>query len=107
MAINLQKGQKINLSKERAGLSRVMVGLGWQEAQQSGGFLSMFKAKPEEIDCDAFAIMLGSDGSFLTIRQILKIVPYSLIICGGGMAQSNTWAMILSAAVVEIMSKSK
>ena len=72
MAINLQKGQKINLSKERAGLSRVMVGLGWQEAQQSGGFLSMFKAKPEEIDCDAFAIMLGSDGKLLNHTTNIK-----------------------------------
>jgi len=72
MAINLQKGQKINLSKERAGLSRVMVGLGWQEAQQSGGFLSMFKAKPEEIDCDAFAIMLGSDGKLLNHTNNIK-----------------------------------
>ncbi len=72
MAINLQKGQKINLSKERAGLSRVMVGLGWQEALQSGGFLSMFKAKPEEIDCDAFAIMLGSDGKLLNHTTNIK-----------------------------------
>lgn len=72
MAINLQKGQKINLSKERAGLSRVMVGLGWQEAQQSGGFLSMFKVKPEEIDCDAFAIMLGSDGKLLNHTTNIK-----------------------------------
>lgn len=72
MAINLQKGQKINLSKERSGLSRVMVGLGWQEAQQSGGFLSMFKAKHEEIDCDAFAIMLGSDGKLLNHTTNIK-----------------------------------
>ncbi len=72
MAINLQKGQKINLSKERAGLSRVMVGLGWSEAQQSGGFLSMFRGKPDEIDCDAFAIMLGRDGKLLNHTNNIK-----------------------------------
>lgn len=65
MAVNLSKGQKINLSKERSGLSKVMVGLGWDEAQQTGGFFGMFKAKPQDIDCDAFAICLGADGKLL------------------------------------------
>lgn len=66
MSINLSKGQKINLSKESAGLSQIMVGLGWDEAQQSTGFLgALFGSKPEEIDCDAFAIMLGNDGKLL------------------------------------------
>lgn len=40
MGINLQKGQKIDLSKGGAGgsgLRRVMVGLGWDEAPRSGG----------------------------------------------------------------------
>lgn len=40
MSINLQKGQKINLSKEsRSGLNKVMVGLGWDEVPQKRGFL--------------------------------------------------------------------
>ena len=29
MSVNLSKGQKVNLSKQRNGLSKVMVGLGW------------------------------------------------------------------------------
>lgn len=66
MSINLSKGQKINLSKESTGLSQIMVGLGWDEAQQSTGFLgALFGSKTEEIDCDAFAIMLGNDGKLL------------------------------------------
>ncbi|MBP1592518.1 MAG: TerD family protein, partial [Oscillospiraceae bacterium] len=32
MAVNLQKGQKIDLTKTNAGLKKVMVGLGWDEA---------------------------------------------------------------------------
>ena len=43
MSISLQKGQKVSLSKDNAGLSKIIVGLGWDEAQQSssgGGFLS-------------------------------------------------------------------
>lgn len=55
MSISLQKGQKVSLSKERAGLSRVIVGLGWDEVQQKRGF---FAKKTEPIDCDASAIML-------------------------------------------------
>lgn len=73
MSINLSKGQKINLSKESAGLSQIMVGLGWDEVQQSTGFLgALFGSKPEDIDCDAFAIMLGYDGKLLHHTNDLK-----------------------------------
>ncbi len=66
MSINLSKGQKINLSKEQAGLSQVMVGLGWDEVQKNVGFLgALFGGTPQDIDCDAFAIMLGYDGKLL------------------------------------------
>lgn len=61
MSISLQKGQKVSLSKDNAGLSRIIVGLGWDEVQQSsgGGFLgSLFSSPPPAIDCDASAIML-------------------------------------------------
>lgn len=72
MSINLQKGQKINLSKESQGLSKVMVGLGWDEVQQSGGLFGLFKGKPQDIDCDAFAILLGADGKLLNHTTSLK-----------------------------------
>lgn len=57
MAINLQKGQKVSLSKESPGLSKVIVGLGWDEAPQPKGLLSLFTGK-QYIDCDASAILL-------------------------------------------------
>ena len=50
MSVSLQKGQKVSLSKDNAGLSKVLVGLGWDEVKQKGGF---FSKKPEPIDCDA------------------------------------------------------
>ena len=34
MAVNLQKGQKVDLTKGNAGLKKVTVGLGWDEAQK-------------------------------------------------------------------------
>ncbi|MDE6678855.1 MAG: TerD family protein [Ruminococcus sp.] len=55
MAVSLQKGQKISLSKESAGLSNVTVGLGWDEAKQKRG---LFAKKERAIDCDASAILL-------------------------------------------------
>lgn len=75
MSINLQKGQKINLSKEsRSGLNKVMVGLGWDEVPQKRG---LFAPKPQDIDCDAFAILLGYDGKLLnhtkSARTLLKV----------------------------------
>lgn len=69
MGINLQKGQKIDLTKGGgAGLKKVMVGLGWDEAeqpQQAKGFLaSLFGggSQPQNIDCDASAILCGANG---------------------------------------------
>ena len=55
MSISLQKGQKVSLSKDNAGLGTIVVGLGWDEVQKKGGF---FAPKPQAIDCDASAIML-------------------------------------------------
>ena len=52
MGINLQKGQKIDLTKGNAGLKRLIVGLGWDALEKKG----------YAIDCDASAMMLDSTG---------------------------------------------
>ncbi len=67
MSVKLQKGQKVSLTKENAGLSKVIVGLGWDEVQQPQGF---FAPKAQDIDCDAFAIMLV-DGKLVDINDIV------------------------------------
>jgi stress response protein SCP2 len=67
MSISLQKGQKVSLSKDNAGLAKIIVGLGWDEAQRSGGgglLASLFGSAPQAIDCDASAIML-KNGKFV------------------------------------------
>lgn len=56
MSVSLVKGQKINLSKEVSGLSKVIVGLGWDAAKK--GLFS------HDIDCDASAIILGADNKY-------------------------------------------
>ncbi len=63
MGINLQKGQKIDLTKGGGGLRQVMVGLGWDEAEQPRGF---FAPKPQPIDCDASAILCGANGRIVS-----------------------------------------
>ena len=63
MAINLKKGQKIDLKKSNPGLSEIRVGLGWDPVKQgSGGFLkSLFGSKDADIDCDASIFLLDED----------------------------------------------
>lgn len=59
MSVSLQKGQKVSLTKDNAGLSTVVVGLGWDEAKKSGGLLGgLFGGGQPAIDCDASALML-------------------------------------------------
>ena len=67
MGVSLQKGQKVSLTKDNAGLSRVVIGLGWDEVQQKRGF---FAPKPQEIDCDASAFLLA-DGKLRGVDDIV------------------------------------
>lgn len=55
MSVNLQKGQKVDLTKGNAGLKALVVGLGWDEAPKK---FSLFGKKQEDIDCDASAILI-------------------------------------------------
>lgn len=53
MAISLQKGQKIDLTKTNPGLSNVIVGLGWDINKYDGG---------SDFDLDTAAFMLDASG---------------------------------------------
>lgn len=59
MSISLSKGQKISLSKEVQGLSKVTVGLGWDAAKKN-----FFSSAPN-IDCDASAILLDENDKYV------------------------------------------
>lgn len=73
MGINLQKGQKIDLTKNGGGgLRSVMVGLGWDEAPRRGGLFS----QPKPIDCDASAILCGADGRLINPNDFNQSVVY-------------------------------
>lgn len=60
MAINLVKGQKIDLTKNNSGLKKLLVGLGWDPVKQGKGFLGFGTSKPN-IDIDSSVIMLRND----------------------------------------------
>lgn len=53
MAISLQKGQKIDLTKTNPGLTKVLVGLGWDTNKYDGG---------ADFDLDAAVFLLGDSG---------------------------------------------
>ncbi|MEG0258520.1 MAG: TerD family protein [Lysinibacillus sp.] len=64
MGINLQKGQRVDLTKGNAGLNRIKVGLGWDPVSQKkgglfGGLLGGSNAA--NVDCDASVLMLQDD----------------------------------------------
>ena len=75
MSISLTKGQKISLTKDNAGLSKIIVGLGWDEAEKSsggffGGLFGGSSSSGESIDCDASAILL-KDGKFVSEKDLV------------------------------------
>ena len=68
MAVNLVKGQKVDLRKDDGGSLRgVMVGLGWDEVRRKRG---LFSLKPQDIDCDASAF-LCVDGRVQDVKDIV------------------------------------
>ncbi|WP_291582223.1 TerD family protein [Clostridium sp. UBA6640] len=74
MSVNLQKGQKVSLTKGDPSLSRIVVGLGWDAAERkSGGFLAgLFGGKSvSNIDCDASVFMLNQNGRLLGNKSVV------------------------------------
>lgn len=53
MAVNLTKGQKVDLTKTNPGLSKLMVGLGWDVNKYDGG---------KDFDLDSAAFLLNASG---------------------------------------------
>ena len=59
MGINLRKGQRIDLSKGNDGISKLIIGLGWDAITQKKK--GLFGKAPASFDCDASAIMLNEN----------------------------------------------
>jgi tellurium resistance protein TerD len=72
MSINLSKGQRIDLTKTNPGLTKAVLGLGWDTNKYTGG---------GEIDMDASAFLLHQDGK---AKDEKDIVFYNSLIAYGG-----------------------
>ena len=57
MAVNLTKGQKVDLTKGNPGLSKLLIGLGWDVNKYDGG---------SAFDLDAAAFLLGDSGRVIS-----------------------------------------
>ena len=68
MAINLEKGNSINLEKEIDGLRNIHVGLGW-DAEDSNG---------KEIDCDVSLFMIDENNK-IPKNVYLYVCFYSVL----------------------------
>lgn len=53
MAVNLTKGQKVDLTKTNPGLTKIVIGLGWDTNKYDGG---------SDFDLDAAAFLLADSG---------------------------------------------
>jgi stress response protein SCP2 len=78
MAINLQKGQRVDLTKGNPGLSKIMVGLGWDPVQKSGGGGGLFGglfggggSGGANVDCDASVILLGANDKLQNNNDVI------------------------------------
>jgi stress response protein SCP2 len=73
VSINLQKGQKIDLTKGNSKLSQLMVGLGWDPVKKSntGLLSSIFGAKAPNIDCDASALLLDENKKLNNLENLV------------------------------------
>ena len=73
MAINLKKGQTINLEKSTHDLSSVTFGLGWKIAEKPQGFFKkLLGGGQEECDLDAIAFVMDVDGKVRNLGDGLK-----------------------------------
>jgi tellurium resistance protein TerD len=72
VAITLSKGQKVDLTKTNPGLSKVMVGLGWDTNKYDGG---------NDFDLDASIFLLDSNGKCASEKDF---VFYNQLIGGNG-----------------------
>ncbi len=72
MTISLAKGQRIDLTKTNPGLSKVIIGLGWDTNKYNGG---------HDFDLDASAFLLHEDGK---AKGIQDFVFYNNLTGGNG-----------------------
>ena len=110
MAINLKKGQGINLAKSENDLSQVTIGLGWDIAQPKGMLSKMFGKQEEYVGAvPAVAILpfflagalfpisampawLTTVAKFLPLTHALALMRYAIVDRSGN-GLHDIWGM--------------
>ncbi len=72
MAVNLTKGQKVDITKGKEGLNKIVVGLGWDVNKYDGD---------KDFDLDASAFLLGGSGK---VRSDADMVFFNQTTGGNG-----------------------
>ncbi|BAU53496.1 TerD family protein [Mucilaginibacter gotjawali] len=96
MAINLVKGQTIDLRKNDKGesfdLSSVTIGLGWDVKQKNGGFLGKLfgSGEEEEYDLDAIAFLLNAEGKIANMGRTVQKGNHNISMFEGDVVYFNS-----------------
>ena len=86
MAISLQKGQKVDLTKGNPGLKKLLIGLGWDVNKYDG---------QSPFDLDAAVFVLGSNGKVISDSDFVFYNNLSFTTTSNiNPARFNTWATI-------------
>lgn len=72
MSISLSKGQRVDLTKTNPGLTKVVIGLGWDTNRYDGG---------QDFDLDASAFLTGEDGKVINDQDFIF---YNNLVGGNG-----------------------
>jgi tellurium resistance protein TerZ len=105
MAINLEKGQRISLEKDGAGLSDVSLGLGWGRRTKKG----LFGKSEVDVDLDASCLLFDAKGQLqdqVWFRQLTSrcgsIRHTGDDRSGGGGGENERIDLMLSAVPAEV-----
>ncbi|RRD74550.1 TerD family protein [Tannerella forsythia] len=96
MAINLQKGQTIDLRKNDKGedvynLSSVTIGLGWDVRKKGSGLLGkLFGEREDEYDLDAIAFLLDRNGKVANLGRTVYVGGRQVILYQGDVIYFNS-----------------
>lgn len=72
MSVNLQKGQKVDLTKGNTSLKWLRIGLGWDEAKKKPQFIKKAgDSEVEDIDCDASVFLIDQSGAISRKEDIV------------------------------------
>lgn len=85
MAINLTKGNKVNLQKSAKGLGEILINLNWNSQPAGGGFLKSLLGGNKGIDLDLGCLYELNDGTKGAVQALgnsfgsLKEAPYIIL----------------------------